>query len=249
LNVAYTAELFNACHVLFGNEIDASLDFLRYLRPSGLKSAYRQKALETHPDRANISGEPEAKLNENFRQVNMAYERLRSVIGKDGLIEGCIAQAPSFHRKTPTNTHENRNRPARESEHYYFGAIPARKLFLGQFLYYSGIISWQTLIKSIAYQRRIRPMIGQIAQGWGMLSENDVRQILRERPYNEKFGEFALRKNYISSFDLMALLGKQQMFQSPLGNYFIKKGILHPDEIETIVKKQKFHNLKNPRSK
>ena len=45
-------DLFKACESLFGTEIDISIEFLRYLKPAGVKAAYRKKAMETHPDRA-----------------------------------------------------------------------------------------------------------------------------------------------------------------------------------------------------
>ena len=48
-------DLFNACESLFGTDIDVSVEFLRYLKPAGVKAAYRKKALETHPDRAIIA--------------------------------------------------------------------------------------------------------------------------------------------------------------------------------------------------
>ena len=47
-------DLFKACESLFGTDIDASVDFLRYLKPDGVKAAYRKRALETHPDRARV---------------------------------------------------------------------------------------------------------------------------------------------------------------------------------------------------
>jgi len=36
-------DLFAACEFLFGEEVDVSVEFLRYLKPSGVKVAYRKK--------------------------------------------------------------------------------------------------------------------------------------------------------------------------------------------------------------
>jgi len=243
LSVPCAADLYDACHILFGHDVEVSVDFLRYLRPSGLKSAYRRKAMETHPDRAMVAGENECKLNEHFKKVNSAYERLRCVIGEQGLIVENISSAngpppsPSNHRT------ENKRTGTSPKNHFYTGQIPSRKLYIGQFLYYSGIISWQTLIEAITYQRQKRPLIGQIALNWGMLSNQQVHNILKERHFTEKFGEVALRKQLITTFELMALLGKQKMFQCPLGDYFIKKGILQPHQLEKLLKRQQGHNL------
>jgi len=38
-------DLFKACESLFGTDIDVSVEFLRYLKPDGVKAAYRKRAL------------------------------------------------------------------------------------------------------------------------------------------------------------------------------------------------------------
>jgi hypothetical protein len=114
---------------------------------------------------------------------------------------------------------------------------------IGQFLYYSGLISWQTLIEAICWQRRQRPQIGQIAIDWGLISSQDVIRILAVRIFNEKFGECALRLGYISSFEQIALVGKQRQLQRPMGEYFIESGILSSKDIISMAGKQQLHNL------
>ena len=114
---------------------------------------------------------------------------------------------------------------------------------IGQFLYYSGLISWRTLIEAICWQRRQRPKIGQIAIAWGLISSQDVIRILTDRTLNEKFGECALRIGYISNFEQFALVGKQRQLQRPLGEYFIKSGILSSTDIMNMADKQQLHNL------
>jgi hypothetical protein len=114
---------------------------------------------------------------------------------------------------------------------------------IGQYLYYSGLISWQTLIEAICWQRRQRPQIGQIAIAWGLISSQDVIRILTDRTLSEKFGECALRIGYISNFQQTALVGKQRQLQRPLGEYFITGGILSATDIIKIANKQQLHNL------
>ena len=114
---------------------------------------------------------------------------------------------------------------------------------IGQYLYYSGLISWQTLIEAICWQWQQRPKLGQIAIAWGLISSPDVIRILTVRNLNEKFGECALRVGYISNFDLLALVGKQRQLQRPLGEYFITSGILSAMDIMNMANKQQLHNL------
>lgn len=71
-------ELYQACQVIFGPELDISREFLEYLQLSGVKSAYRKRAMETHPDRgAAVEGlllsQPSVEL---FHNVQQAYENL-----------------------------------------------------------------------------------------------------------------------------------------------------------------------------
>ncbi len=56
--------------------MNASIDFLNYLQTGDLKTAYRKRALETHPDRALALGVHEGIMNEKFKEVKVAYEML-----------------------------------------------------------------------------------------------------------------------------------------------------------------------------
>jgi hypothetical protein len=237
--VSSTAELFNACNILFGPEIEVSLDFLKYLQLSGLKAAYRKKALETHPDRAKALGENKTKMNEHFIKVTLAYEKLGSVIKDNGTV--IRWKEPSIKEKN--KNHFTRQKPNRKYSDYYFnGYLPKRKLLIGQFLYYSGCISWNTYINAIIWQKRQRPLVGQIAVDWGILSPKDIQKILIGRDYREKFGEIAVRRGYLTPYKLMAILGKQRKLQCPMGDYFVRSGNLTLRKMEAMVKKQHDHN-------
>ena len=239
LTSSFTAELFNACGILFGTETEISLDFLRYLRTSGLKAAYRKKALETHPDRAKALGEDESKMNERFKQATLAYETLSSVINDKGRIP---LRKELIRKKTNKKTFSKQKTHNDNSDYFFTGYMPRRKLLIGQFLFYSGCISWNTFINAITWQKRQRPTIGRIALDWGMLSANDIQEILKDRIYREKFGETAIRRGYLNTFKLMALLGKQRRLQRPIGEYFIITGNFTLREMEQMVERQRQHN-------
>ena len=66
-----SAELFQACATIFGPEIKISYDFLKYLQPVGIKTAYRKKAFELHPDRNS-----DQHAEQLFRELNEAYALL-----------------------------------------------------------------------------------------------------------------------------------------------------------------------------
>ena len=142
LTVPSKTELFNACSILFGFDSPISSEFLISLNPSDLRAAYLKKSLETHPDRARVLGENEIALNKRFKKVNLAYESLRSAIESN--IRYILKE-----RTTVSKT-----KRSWFSDHFYRGRLPKRELLIGQFLYYSGIVSWRTLIGAIIWQKR-----------------------------------------------------------------------------------------------
>ena len=234
-----TPEVFDACGLLFGPKVEVSPDFLKYLEPSGLRSAYRKKAFETHPDRAKVLGRDEAKMVERFREATLAYERLIPIVSSKGTVPlRSKSSVGKNNKKNNAGRHEKRD----FSELFYTKEIPKRELLLGQFLYYSGLISWHTLIRAITWQRKQRPLIGQIALEWEMISRNEIQRILVRRNLRGKFGERAIRLGYLSRFQLMALLGKQRNLQCPIGEFFVNEGIFHIQDMEVMTERQKIHN-------
>ena len=250
-----SSELFQACETIFGPEIKVSSDFLEYLQPVGIKTAYRKRALETHPDRAAVLDTLARDLNSEFINVQQAYETLLSFVETKkefnvgspyfdnlGAQHSHSHQSDHHHKGRQEKSHGSQ-RYKNHPDHFYTGSIPKENLMLGQFLYYSGLISWRTLIEAICWQRRQRPLIGQIATAWGLISYQDVLQILNVRKFDEKFGECALRVGYISSFEQFALIGKQKQLQRPFGEYFIESSIISSADLMRIAKKQQLHNI------
>jgi hypothetical protein len=127
---------------------------------------------------------------------------------------------------------------------FWPGTIPGRKLLLGRFLYYSGIISMSTLVDAIVWQKRQRPMIGSIAIHWDWLAQDDIRSILARRRPGEKFCECALRCGYIRPYQQNLLIVRQQMMQPRIGSFFVKQNIITPYELERIIEQLRVHNRK-----
>ena len=233
-------EVFDACGLLFGTEVEISIDFLRYLEPSGLRSAYRKKALETHPDRAKALGRDQANMSDRFREATLAYQKLIPIVNNRGTV---LPRGRSSDRAT--NNKENIKKPQGKrdfSDLFYAREIPKRELLFCQFLYYSGLVSWSALVRAITWQRRHRPLIGQIALDWEMISRDEIRRILLCRNFEGKFGERAIRLGYLSRFQLMAILGKQRNLRYPIGRFFVNEGIFCLQDLEAMVERQKIHN-------
>ena len=254
-----TRDLFAACSVLFGTDINVSTDFLKYLHTSGLKAAYRKRALETHPDRSALLAESEVSLEERFKELNLAYERLNSFIKYPWKYPHRIhavhknTEPGSAGRKRRTYEAHDQRRQRNNihegyshcmSDHFWRGNLPGKKLLIGRFLYYSGIISMRSLIEAIVWQKRQRPLVGKIAAHWNWLDQDDIRSILTRRIPGEMFCESALRCGYINLHQLRLLLWRQRMLQPRIGGFFISQNIVTPREMEHIVAQLRTHNRK-----
>jgi hypothetical protein len=234
-------DLFKACESLFGTDIDISVEFLRYLKPSGVKAAYRKKAMETHPDRAAVVDGKADFMEDRFKEISLAYQLLQDFLAspwKYSLDES----GALYVRKQPPPRPDTRRKP--NSEPRYGGRMPSRRLLFGQFLYYTGQISLSTLIKAIVWQRLQRPSIGAIAVSWGWLGGGDILDVLRSRKYGEKFGECALRKGRLTRHQLSRLLEKQKQVQPLIGKYFTEQNILSSAQLFKQVVDMKMHNRK-----
>jgi hypothetical protein len=245
------SQLYNACHVLFGSEINVSVDFLRYLEMPGLKAVYRKKALETHPDRAMALARQSPDLEERFKEVNAAYQELRDYLENPRQFR---LVDDRFRKRQHHSSQKMRTRPRAQANRkdsptdglysrFFERTMPKRELLFGQYVYYYGYISYRQLIDAIVWQKFQRPLIGKIAMRWGWLYEDDVRQILQDRQWGEKFGEAALRGGYLTSDRLRIILGRQRMLQPRIGNYFVEKRILPVSLVETMVEQSRRHNL------
>jgi hypothetical protein len=127
--------------------------------------------------------------------------------------------------------------------------MPQGRLRFAEFLYYSGRISWRTLVESITWQRQQRPSIGRIAVGWGHLTEADVRDLLESRrrdgAFEVPFGEHALRRGLLTPFQLLALLGRQRRLQRRIGEFFVERRIIDSEEIYSIRLEVIRHNARS----
>ncbi|MRR16556.1 MAG: J domain-containing protein [Deltaproteobacteria bacterium] len=237
-------DLFKACASLFGTDIDVSVEFLRYLKPSGVKAAYRKKAMETHPDRAAVTSGEADFMADQFKEISQAYQVLQEFLAapwKYSLTENGRLYA---RRERPPRPAARRKSSPETGEPLYAGRMPQRRLLFGQYLYYSGQISLSTLIKAIVWQRLQRPSVGAIAMSWGWLAGSGVLDILRSRKYGEKFGECATRLGRLSQHQMAQILEKQRLAQPQIGKYFMEQNILSSPDIFQHVVNMRMHNRK-----
>ncbi|MFC1770032.1 DnaJ domain-containing protein [Nitrospirota bacterium] len=243
MNITHDKDLFKACHILFGSEVDVSYDFLHYIQASGIKSAYRKKALLTHPDHNR-----ESTCTEAFVEANWAYESLskfitlREDIPRHRPIHGTRAttRRPNMRRRSQRYRNNNNN----PTGNYYKGRVPSRKLMIGEYLFYNGSIPWEALIKAIVWQRNQRPRLGEIARQWGWLTREQGKKIIKERNLGEPVGETLVRTGILNRTQLRTLISSQRKSQKPFGEFFVINGYLSRKNLFQNLTTMEMHNSK-----
>lgn len=231
-------DLLDACRHLFG-DTHLSKDFLHGLKSDGVKSAYRRKAKENHPDLFSHEPPPVRQAKEElFRKTHAAYEVLTAFLRQKKDAAPQRRAAP--HRPPEQREHTHIVRPKKEGS-YYRGSVPCRPLPLGRFLYYTGVISYQSLIEALTWQRTNRMPLGAIAKTWGWLSATDIQKVL-EHPNSAKFGEKAVKLSLLTPLQVHAILMHQRSRNLRFGRYFVMRNEITHGEMETLVHALRRHN-------
>lgn len=263
-------EVVRAGRVLFGPGFAADQAWWR----EALRSTYRRRALETHPDRARALGRSESDLAREFHSISEAYRVLSQM--RAGPLEEVADPAPKRAAR-PQRT--SRPRPAaraqpaegaggfwrprgpfeeKEATRRSSGPrvrvglrpedLPRRRLRFAEYLYYSGRVTWTTFVDAVAWQRAQRPALGRIAVEFGFIAPEKVAEILERRRHDAQhsvpFGEYALRTGYLTSFQLLAVLGQQLRLQRRIGEYFVDQGLIERDEVDEIRTRISRHNVR-----
>ena len=210
------SNLIRAFRILFEPGV-FSPHFFRYLQLPEVRSAYRKRALLVHPDRVTTPDEElKKKYTEAFIEANRAYQQIMSFIEKrDGHFR---SRAPEEKGRRP----ESVIKPSQGNDQdlrFYRGSLPRRPLFFGEFLYYSGLVPWKTLIEAIVWQRRQRPRFGEMARRWFKLSMEEIEWIMSERRPLERIGEYFVEKGHLTDERVKELLIYFERFNRPFGSW------------------------------
>lgn len=231
------SDILQACRLLFRPDLEFTMDYINSLNMDSIKSAYRNKIFDSHPDRAKFLGLDAVVLGEKFKTIDEAYKRLSIYIEE-------------YEDKTEKRKQkESIIKSKQENSQVNIKKYPDNELLFGQFLFYSGLVSLNTLLDAIHWQRKQRPSFGEIALEMNLLHAEDIGKILRNKNNGERFGDCAVRFGIINSFQFRSILEKQQKCHLQIGQYFIKKKILTPDNINATYKLQNDHNSRIKKNK
>jgi len=242
------ANVLKACRTLFGAEA-VSPAFLLSLKPNAIKTAFRKKAKETHPDLFTAQDpRVQKRQSELFRVVNEAYDIMRSYCerrdraGVPTRAHARTAPARSPHRAGSAT----KSFRVAEAGWLYRGVVPEHRHEIGRYLYYRGCIPYHVLLKALVWQMRQRPALGIIAKSWGWLDDRRISSILEFQGMPRLFGQRALHLGLLSSYQARILVAYQRTLQKKLGQYFVDRGYLLRDEMEQLVADLNRHNARFP---
>lgn len=236
MNTPREAELIDACRILFPSA-EVNREFLSYVQLDGLKNAYRHRVWECHPDACGRDEQDTSRQTELFRRSVEAYRLLSEYLKKRKPVLP-LRQAQTRFGVSPRIQVSSRI----AGEQYYDGPFPSIELKIGLFLYYSGTISYQALVRALLWQRSQRPPIGDLAVKWGWLSEEDVVMVLHATHVVGSFGERAVQLGLMTSSQLNILLIHQRTMQQPIGKYLVSHFLIPELSLQHHLRQLARHN-------
>lgn len=256
MNQQQASRLIHACHVLFGSDIAANPDFLHYIQLSGVKSAFRRRALSTHPDTQQSDDD------RMFIEIKHAYDLLYDFVANREVSPGPTESAGEKHSETGPASQDDGNdshqrsrrkrngkrRQSKDGSFYFGGNVPRTQLRLAEFLYYSGVISWHNLIEAIVWQRKQRPVFGAIAADWAWITLAGASDLLYRRKPGERIGEAAIRLHTLNHTQVEVILSHQKRLQKPIGHFFVNRGHLTWNQLVRLLNENKLHNARHTRT-
>jgi hypothetical protein len=171
-------QIREAFRILFGSQITFSDAVLNYLQPSGIKSAFREQVKRKHPDTADLTVRTPVEISEEFHSLYEAYRLLMDL------------KSHRFRRMERKEQVSPLNKPVAEPGDFFYQGrtVPVHHLRLGEFLFYSKVISWHTLIQAIVYKKQFDDkLMGRYFIEKRILDEADLHRYLSlQRAHNGK---------------------------------------------------------------
>lgn len=263
-STAEKIELEKNLSLVLGKPVNLYNPEVLTLTPDELKKIYHKRAKELHPDNAARTGSDPALLTIRFKSLSQSYsyildfwkERNFSSVIRNYRSSQSTVQSnkeysvkPEYQRKYGSTQQQNARHKTRVqkedrfSKRFYNGPMPCFQLRFAQFMYYSKKADWNTFIKSLSWQWKVRPRLGELAIKQGLLCNEDVLAILKNKMPDELFGKAALRLGFLQHKDLSILLGRQHLMNKPIGQFFIEQGCIGHHEIDECIAQMRRYNL------
>ncbi|MFP3984049.1 MAG: DnaJ domain-containing protein [Desulfurivibrionaceae bacterium] len=227
--VAEERDLYKACRIIFGPDLTFSRDFLDYIQMQGIKSAFRKRAMENHPDRAAFQADGEKGHQEDqFRVIKDAYDTLCAyLIVRDreyrlpGKLKRSRTASPGgarYHRSGEKHCQGEYNRQqAGKSQRPGKGKFRSSGMQRGG-AFASGYAGKQEQRHSRPDKKEIperRLLFGHYLYYMGVIDWHClVKALVWQRRQRYRIGELARKKGWLSSRDIQILLKESQPRQT-----------------------------------
>ena len=259
-------ELFESCRVLFGAELQVSRSFLEYLQRPGIKSAYRQKALTTHPDILASQGDMAKQHGTDlFQVVQQAYEHLTTYL--DARDSGFRFQAPRSIRpqhSAPVKAKPSPPPTSRPQPRAWSRSTPATDQTCARrdtaFTRQPGrpTSAWQTTEAWTAPTMPTRKLLfGHYLYYAGATNwQTIIKALVWQRTGRPRLGEIGRCFGWLTDHNILTIL-KQRKLSEPFGSSAVALGLLTNPQLRLLIFQQnklqrKFgdyfiqHNLLSP---
>lgn len=233
-------QLFRSCEILFGSHLKISREFLDYLQLSGLKGAYRKRALETHPDALVGSGlQSVAESNDKFHRVHKAYEQLFCYlkIKEDHPLQSRFHQTKNESPSSPSTARQKNGTEWWSGKNVYQdscspptdGPSPCPHRTRGTPEY----SPTENLYCGPLPQRRL--LFGHFLYYSGLANWRTITRILTwQRAERPRLGELGCRLGMLRQADVSCILQGKVPFQ-PFGQTARNFGILNDYQIKVLL--------------
>ena len=247
--VAAEHELYRACRIIFGSELAVSREFLEYVQLSGVKSAFRKKAMEIHPDRLNGGGELARRRSARmFHSVQQAYEKLTHYVNarERGFRFHGMRPPASFARTGQRNPGHGKTK--------WSGSSVFKKRFSQSSkgwhsrntvrpFHQAGSRTSKAAPAKRRYQGKIPErhlLFGHYLYYAGLASWHSiVKALIWQKSQRPRLGEIARQRGWLSTDDVLAVLKGCPSSSLLFGEEAVRQGLLSKKQLQMLMLHQK----------
>ncbi len=204
----------------------------RVLDPRDVEIAFRYQVKSRIPMGLDLRLTRNLSYRESFAQLTWARDTLTKHVSRHGN-RGAQVSAHAVWR----NCSVTRPDPSAWSSRNHSATTTMR---FGEFLLSQGVIDEQGLENALRLQRKQRPLIGQIAMSWGIISPREFAQVLhRSLSTGRSFGDIAMERKSLTDSQIRQILRAQAQYKCPIGIFFVQAGLLSWERLEQLGKRHR----------
>ena len=238
-------ELYRSCRLIFGKDLKVSREFFEYLQLSGIKKAYRQKALELHPDVSCSQGQLLRQVKTaQFIDIHQAYENLIAYLNerdKGFCLSSDSSQNPPRQKNSSTEVRSHRpdhsrapqfNKTPQRDSHFFKAKNGRNKQPFSHIP-----VDPETLYKGSMPKCPL--LFGRYLYYSGIINLQIIGQALVwQRSQRPRLGEIGCRFGWLSkkdAFQILKLRKENQLF----GESALALGLLTIEQLQHMILQQK----------